>query len=726
MTSLVEVRLLDGPNLYFPRAAVKLTLDAAELIGAPASRARAAGTPLGVPGTQPGEAGSEQRQQFAMRVVRQLVRRLAMASGVTRLAVRARTGADVHHVVLAYPWRHAGRAEALGHAVAAVLDALLDRDDGDDTAAVLESAASTVRSAELGRTPSALRPRVPVVSVTGTNGKTTTTRLLAHLAMTAGLRTGWSSTDGVVVQGEMIEPGDYSGPAGARRVLEASGVQVGVLETARGGLLLRGMGVVANDVSVVTNVSADHLGLQGIDTLDQLAEVKSVITRVTKRSGWTVLNGDDPRVLAMRALSPGQPFVFSLDPGSPALRESLNAGGRGITVLDGDVAVLSSGADPDRLVHVVDVPVTLSGLSEHNVANALAATAAALGLGLPRDAVVDGLRSFRPDPSLNPGRMNLYTVAVPGGSVTVVVDLAHNEAGLEALLHVCRGVCEPGSRVLLGLGTAGDRTDVILMSMGAIAAMAADRVAVVHKERYLRGRSAEDLESWLRRGAASVGVLDLPSFGSELEGLQHLLADAGPGDVVAVMAHADRDDVQAWLASVGGTPDEPDTVRAKVVAARGQHPEEDAIVAARDLTGDARLAAIGSLVAGSRGDARLLYERASALDAEGRGAESVTDYRKALANGLREPHRTAARVQLASSLRGAGELDLALAELDALLVDRPDSATAAAFRALVLHDLGRSTEAVAQAVSELARHLAGGDAEAFAATLQADAERLTP
>ena len=164
-----------------------------------------------------------------------------------------------------------------------------------------------------GTGPRLVTPRIPVASVTGTNGKTTTTRLLAHICMTAGLRTGWSSTDGVVVQGEVVEPGDYSGPAGARAVLETPGVQVGILETARGGMLLRGMGVTHNDVSVVTNVSADHLGMQGIDTVDQLAEVKAIVTRVTKPQGWVVLNGEDPRVWAMRAGIRARPWVFTAD-----------------------------------------------------------------------------------------------------------------------------------------------------------------------------------------------------------------------------------------------------------------------------------------------------------------------------------------------------------------------------------------------------------------------------
>ena len=148
--------------------------------------------------------------------------------------------------------------------------------------------------------PIARRPHVPVVAVTGTNGKTTTSRMVARMGRCAGLVVGWSSTDGVYVDGELVEPGDYSGPSGAGRVLDDPRVQLAVTETARGGILLRGLGVAHNDVSVVTNVSADHLGQQGVDTVDQLAEVKAVITRVTRPRGWVVLNGDDPRTFAMR------------------------------------------------------------------------------------------------------------------------------------------------------------------------------------------------------------------------------------------------------------------------------------------------------------------------------------------------------------------------------------------------------------------------------------------
>ena len=186
-----------------------------------------------------------------------------------------------------------------------------------------------------------------MVAVTGTNGKTTTSRMIAHIARTSGLVVGWSNTDGIYRDGVLVEAGDYSGPSGAARALGLEGVQFAVTETARGGILLKGIGITRNDVSVVTNVTADHLGLQGIDTVDQLAEVKSVVPRITRKDGWAVLNGDDPRVLAMQAIITAQPWIFSRDPDSPAVREVLgHGGGRATTVIDGWITVLAPGSRP--------------------------------------------------------------------------------------------------------------------------------------------------------------------------------------------------------------------------------------------------------------------------------------------------------------------------------------------------------------------------------------------
>lgn len=558
--SLVELRVLEGANLYFPRPAVKLTLDLSTLVGLDESEARAVGTALGLTSASPGAPDTALRQRFAGRVVARLVRRIAAEAGTTRLAVRSRPTTEVHGLVVAYPWRRRGRAEALGHAVAGVLDAL----PAGDVARAVAAAAALVRAAPPGEGPALRRPSVPVVAVTGTNGKTTTARMVARMGRCAGLVVGWSSTDGVYVDGELVEPGDYSGPSGAARVLDDPRVQLAVTETARGGILLRGLGVSHNDVSVVTNVSADHLGLQGVDTVDQLAEVKAVVTRVTRPEGWVVLNGDDPRTFAMRLGARSRVCVFSRDADSPALRTVLSEGGRAVTLLDDAITVLGPRGETDQLVAVLDVPMTLSGLSRVNVENALAATGAGLGAGLPRTAVVEGLRSFRPGPADNPGRMNVYDLA----GITVVVDLAHNEAGVAALLEVLRGLCPTGAAVRLVMGTPGDRTEEIIRGVGEIGARGADDVVIGHKEHYLRGRDPHELARLLREGAAEVGVEHVEVFDTELAGLRALVARSGPGDVVGVMCHAERESIASWLTTAGATVDSPESIRRKVLAAR--------------------------------------------------------------------------------------------------------------------------------------------------------------
>lgn len=558
--SLVELRMLDGPNLYFPRATVKLTLDLTRLEQISVDEAARFARRIGLANARPGEPGSGFRQRFAARAVARLVRQIATEAGVTRLGVRVRPTTDVSQVVVAFPWRRRNRARALGHAVADVLDAL----PGGDVEDIIERAAREVQAVEPGERPGTLVPRVPVVAVTGTNGKTTTCRMVAHIARTHGLHVGWSSTDGIYVDGELVEAGDYSGPSGAGRVLSYPQVQLAVTETARGGILLRGIGVTRNDVCVVTNVSADHLGMQGIDTVDQLAEVKAVVTRITTRDGWAVLNADDPRTLAMRAVTPAKGWVFSRDPDSPGVRETLTDAGRATTVIDGWIAVLDSGHDPMPVVPVVDVPMTLAGLSRYNLENALAATSAAMALHIPADTVARGLRTFAPGPDLNPGRMNVYSV----GGLTVVVDLAHNEAGLDALLEVVDGLRPPGASVRLALGTAGDRTDDILVAMGATAARRTDDVLVVHKDRYLRGRDPRDMTEQFAAGARSVGVELIEDHPSELAGLRALVERAEDGDVVAVMTHQDREAIAEWLAAQGATVDGPEELRRKVRAGR--------------------------------------------------------------------------------------------------------------------------------------------------------------
>ncbi|HEX6399104.1 MAG TPA: Mur ligase family protein, partial [Actinomycetota bacterium] len=272
-----ELRVLDGPNVYFPRPTIKLTLDVSGWLRAGQERAAEAARIAGVAGLEPGAPGSERRLRLAARVAVQLARRIAREAGTGRLAVRGRTGPEPGQIVLAFPWRRRGSAEALARAVATATGAILRRRSLDR---LVRDLVREVLAADPGPEPEVPDPDLPVIQVTGTNGKTTTTRLIAHIAIGAGRRVAYSSTDGVYRNGRRVLSGDYSGFGGAATAL-AQHPDLAVLETARGGILLRGIGVLHNDVAVVTNVSADHLHLQGISTVDQLAEVKATITRIT-------------------------------------------------------------------------------------------------------------------------------------------------------------------------------------------------------------------------------------------------------------------------------------------------------------------------------------------------------------------------------------------------------------------------------------------------------------
>ncbi len=571
----IELRVLTGPNLYFPRPAVKLILDATGVLEADPATVVGWQRALGVrnaarsaprngtgnaggtgnatgpgPGIGPansivGMANSSARSAAAAQLAAAVVRRGA-GSLRTRVAAVARSGDD-RTVVVAFPFRRRGTAEHFGQAVAVAFDRITR--EGVDPAVAVAGIGAAMIGVDPGEAVRPLRPAVPVIAVTGTNGKTTTTRLISHLMRADGRIPGWSSTDGIVINGLEVESGDWSGPGGAARVLEDPTVTVAVTETARGGILLRGIGTAANDVSVVTNISADHLGLMGVNTIEQLAEVKSVVPRITKAAGWAVLNADDPLVRQMRMVTRARPWFYSPDADNPHLDEALEAGGKAITVLDGNIVVLGRGLDPTAVVPIAQVPLTLAGTSRVNVSNVLAATAAALAVGASLDAVRAGLLSFTAGAEHNAGRLNVYVV----GTVVLVLDLAHNEASLESLLEVTAALRLPHGRLAVVVGTAGDRTDEAIHAMGEMAASAADIMVIAGRRKYLRGREPDEMEQLWRSGAAEAGVLDVTETPDELSALMYLL-DAGlpPGSAVAVCALEQRAEMAAEIVRRGG------------------------------------------------------------------------------------------------------------------------------------------------------------------------------
>ncbi len=528
---LIELRVLLGPNADIPGPAIRVTLSGP---------------------TEPGVDLCE------------VVGRIARAADAHVGPAVSRTGLD-GTVVVAFPWRHEGTGEAIGRALVEVLRIGPQVSLEDRIAAV----AGDVRDAEPGDPPHLLDPPIPTVAVTGTNGKTTTTRLLGRMAAEAGLRAAWSSTDGVFVDGRCVEPGDWSGPGGARLVLEEPGVGFAVLETARGGLMLRGMGVVAVDVAVFTNVSPDHLGLQGIDTVDMLAWAKSTVVKVVRPGGWAVLNAEDPLVSRYHDAGPGNPWFFALDPEGSGAALARQLGAPLTTVRAGRIVVEGHPAGLIDLGAVLDVPVAIAGLSRENLANALAAASGGLAAGLSREAVEAGLHSFRPDTSTSPGRMNIWTApTADGGTATVILDFAHNEAGAEALLRVGTGLRRPGAALHASIGNAGDRTDQGIFEVGRLAGLAADTVQLAAKPHYLRGRTQEEIDDLQRAGIRVAGKEPIEEVPDEPTGLRALLARAHAGDVIAMMIHQDRAACVELLDSIGATADDPETIRAKIEAAR--------------------------------------------------------------------------------------------------------------------------------------------------------------
>ncbi len=508
---LVELRVLDGPNRFFTRPAVKLEFVGQEP-GAAAAMAETAG---------------------------RAIRKLKVALGLPEPRLATRHSVDGLRTAIAFPWRRRTISQSVGAAAGRI--AL----GGSTTRREL----AALRATALGPLAGLPKPRIPVVAVTGTNGKSTTTRLIAHICSTANRRVGMTNSDGIYVRGELVEAGDWTGFGGAERILSEPGLDVAILETARGGILLRGIGYPANDVSVVTNISADHLGLQGIDTLDELAEVKATIVRITRREGWAVLNADDARVWRMRRMTRARVYAFSLEGRTDAVDAALSRGGRSATLEDGWVVLRGRTTRARRLVEAASLPVTVAGLSRYNIANALAAAAACDALGISARRITDGLRTFAVDRAANPGRLNLYE----RDGVFAVVDFAHNEAGLAGLLDVARAVAGK-NRLRLAYGTAGDRTDEILHRLGVMAARADDLV-ICEKRHYLRGRDLDEMNRILRDGAREGGFRgEIEAHPTELAALQALIRRADRGDVCAVMAHVERSDLFEWLEREGFGP----------------------------------------------------------------------------------------------------------------------------------------------------------------------------
>ena len=390
--------------------------------------------------------------------------------------------------------------------------------------------------------------RMPVALITGTNGKTTSARLLARIALLAGRTPGLASTDAIAVAGRVLDSGDFTGPVAARTVLRHADVDLAVLETARGGILRRGLAVEQAEVALLTNVAEDHLGEYGIDTADDLAQAKAVIASVVVPSGRVVLNADDPRLVRLSGTFAAKTVLFSLDADAEAIRDHVARGGEAFALREGELLRLSpAGSEP--LLRASEVALSFGGVARFNLANALGAAAAASALGLPRAAILEGLRSFAPNAEDNPGRCNLVDAA----GVPVLIDFGHNPHGLRALAPLIDDLrrAAGGGRLFFISGAAGDRSDESLRALAAeLYAQAPYAVLLRDLEGYLRGREPGEVPALIAAELRRLGMRDgsVRIAPTEGEALRRALAEALPGDFVALLVHLEEEEVRAVLA----------------------------------------------------------------------------------------------------------------------------------------------------------------------------------
>jgi cyanophycin synthetase len=443
---------------------------------------------------------------------------------------------------------------------------LADLESRPDMRALLESAASrrlphvldesdlTLGSGAGGRTyPLAALPPVaevpwgelhgiPTALVTGSNGKTTTVRLLAACARAGGRHVGYNCTDGVFIDDDTLATGDYSGPAGARMVMRNQRVQAAILETARGGILRRGIAVSHADAAVVTNISSDHFGEYGIHDLAGLADAKLAVAAVVSPSGMLVLNADDPQLQA-QAAKLEQRFGrcpplgwFALDADQSALKEFRSRGAATCGVRAGRLCLNHRGSEHD-LGLVSAMPLSIGGVATYNVANLAGAALAAVALGISAATIAAVFARFGDHLNDNPGRMMRFDV----DGTRVLIDYAHNPDGLRGLLAVANHLRGGGGRLGLVLGHAGNRKDADIEELARVAAgFRPDLVVVKENEAQLRGRAPGEVPRIVRAELKRLGLPEsaLPVRNSELEAVRYALDWARPGDVLALPVHS--------------------------------------------------------------------------------------------------------------------------------------------------------------------------------------------
>lgn len=369
--------------------------------------------------------------------------------------------------------------------------------------------------------------RIPIIAITGTNGKTTTTQLISHVVASKGYKVGHTTTSGIYIQGVQLQSGDCTGGQSAEFVLKDPTVNFAVLETARGGMLRSGLGFHTCDIAVVTNVAADHLGQRDIYTVEEMAAVKGVLPRTVRKTGWAVLNADDDLVYAMRERLECRVALFSMNEHSPRIREHAENGGLAAVYEEGYITIYKNSYKL-RIDRAAEFPITLGGRATFNIENALAAALACYCHGFDKDDIKTALRTFVPSAAKTPGRMNVYKFP----QFEVIVDYAHNTHGIEKFAEFLNAT--EATRKVGVVSGLGDRREEDTLGFARVAGRIFDEV-VLRQDRDLRGKTADELKELMTRGLR----LDAPHvpityIENEMEAIDHVLQTAQPGSVVVL------------------------------------------------------------------------------------------------------------------------------------------------------------------------------------------------
>jgi len=377
--------------------------------------------------------------------------------------------------------------------------------------------------------PDNVQSRIPIISITGTNGKTTTTRLTAHLFKQTGKTVGYTTTDGIYVNDKLIIAGDTTGFISARTILKDPCVEVAVLESARGGIIRNGLAFDNCDVGVVLNIGADHLGISDMNTLEDMARVKEVVPRSVRTEGYAVLNADDTLVYNMRNEIDCNIALFSLDENNIRIMDHIEYGGMAALAKDNAVFIFEKG-EQKFVEHLKNVPLTFNGKAAFMVQNVLASVLASYAQGLDLELIRKGLNSFIPSPELTPGRLNIIKM----GHFDIIVDYAHNAESLRALGNLLKHYS--GSRITGLFGGTGDRRDTDIKQFGKCAAKMFTRIIIKEDEAMLRGRQPGEMGELLLEGIRSVDDdIQVKLIRDELEALQTAIDESIDDEVIVLL-----------------------------------------------------------------------------------------------------------------------------------------------------------------------------------------------